>query len=255
MITTFLQGGLGNYLFQIATAYSHSLDMGTDCVFNENSAVRIHRPIAVYKDNILRNVKFSNSIQCDVNYYEHTCGFQYSELPKEKSLHLDGYYQTEKYFNHRRNDILELFKPKDEHVKYITEKYGDLNNTCSIHVRRGDYLLKQSHHPVCSLDYYRNAISMIPKGVRFIVLSDDIEWCKNNFLGDDFTFVENELDYIDVYIMSMCDHNIIANSTFSWWGAWLNNNPNKMVVAPIKWFGTNKNLNTKDIIPKKWMKI
>lgn len=255
MITTYLQGGLGNYLFQIAVAHVHALDMGTDSVFSESKAVRIHRPISVYKDNILRNVKFVSGDLGGTKYYEHLYGFNYHELPKESNLYLDGYYQTEKYIKHRRDEILELFSPREEDLEYIKKKYGDLSNTCSIHIRRGDYVEKQAHHPVCSLDYYRESITMLPEGIKFLIFSDDIPWCKNNFHGDSFVFIENELDYIDLYIMSMCSHNIIANSTFSWWGAWLNDYEDKKVIAPKTWFGPSKNLNTEDIIPKNWIKI
>ena len=90
---------------------------------------------------------------------------------------------------------------------------------------------------------------------NFIIFSDDIKWCKNNFIGDKFTFIEGEKDYIDLWLMSLCNHNIIANSSFSWWGAWLNQNPNKKVIAPINWFGPEKKLNPKDIYCKNWIKI
>lgn len=255
MITTYLQGGLGNYLFQIAVAHVHALDMGTDSVFSESNAVRVHRPISAYKDNILRNVKFVNSNLGGVKYFEHLKGFNYHELPKSDNLFLNGYYQTEKYIKHRRKEVVELFSPREEDITYINEKYGDLSDTCSIHIRRGDYVNNQNHHPVCSLGYYRSAVSMLPEGTKFLIFSDDIPWCKNNFHGDSFIFVENELDYIDLYLMSMCSHNIIANSTFSWWGAWLNNNKDKMVISPSKWFGVAKHLDTSDIIPENWVKI
>ena len=88
-----------------------------------------------------------------------------------------------------------------------------------------------------------------------LVFSDDIDWCKGVFRGDRFTFIEGEKDYIDLYIMSQCKNNIIANSTFSWWGAWLNKNKNKKIVAPKKWFGSLISHNTKDLIPKEWIKV
>jgi len=228
--------------------------MGTDCSFNENKATTIHLPLRVYKDNILRNVTFTNSdIVCNDEYHEQ--GFSHNELPKTNDLYLNGYYQSEKYFNHRRDNILELFKPRDSDTEYIKNKYGDLTNTCSIHVRRGDYLIKQQYHPVCDLEYYTEAITKLPKDTKFLVFSDDISWCKSNFIGESFTFIENELDYIDLHIMSMCNHNIIANSTFSWWGAWLNNSVGKVVITPKQWFGSAKALDTTDIIPENWITI
>jgi hypothetical protein len=103
------------------------------------------------------------------------------------------------------------------------------------------------------MDYYRNAIAEFSDDTRFLVFSDDIQWCKENFKGDNFHFIEGEKDYVDLYLMSLCNNNIIANSSFSWWGAWLNNTPNKKVIAPKQWFGKAKQLNTKDLIPETWI--
>jgi len=255
MVTTYLQGGLGNYMFQIAVAQVLGKEINSDTIFNESKATTIHRPLSVYKDNILRKIKLTNNDVEPPNIYEEN-GFEYKEIPKKDNVLLSGYFQSEKYFLKHENYIRELFEPRKEDVKYIIEKYGNLHNTCSIHVRRGDYVKQTQHHPVCSLQYYKEAINKIPKETNFLIFSDDIEWCKKNFQENKFTFIEKELDYIDMYIMSMCENNIIANSTFSWWGAWLNNNKNKIVVAPKFWFGVAKqNLNTKDIIPSKWIKI
>ena len=94
-----------------------------------------------------------------------------------------------------------------------------------------------------------------PPKTKFLIFSDDITWCKKNFIGDSFIFIENEVDFIDMYLMSMCINNIIANSTFSWWGAWLNKNKNKKIISPINWFGPAKPLNIRDVIPHNWVKI
>ena len=90
---------------------------------------------------------------------------------------------------------------------------------------------------------------------NFLIFSDDIVWCKNNFVGDKFIFIEGEEDYIDLWLMSLCNHNIIANSSFSWWGAWLNKNNNKTVIAPKNWFGPNKKLDPTDLYCKDWLVI
>ena len=182
-------------------------------------------------------------------------GFGYSELPLSDNVLLSGYFQTEKYFKHRRDEIIELFRPTEEQLTYIWGKYGNLKNTCSIHVRRGDYVKQPGNHPVCSPQYYQEAIQRMSSDTNFLIFSDDTPFCKQIFIGDSFIFIENELDYIDMYIMSMCTNNIIANSTFSWWGAWLNNNKNKVVISPSVWFGVDKPLNTNDIIPQEWVKI
>jgi hypothetical protein len=230
MVTTYLQGGLGNYMFQIAAAHTLSLDVSGTTLFNESKATRIHRPLSFYKDNIFRKINFTNEDVEPPTYQEG--GFEYAELPLSDNVLLSGYF-----------------------IKYIKDKYGDLNNTCSIHVRRGDYVVQPGHHPVCSPQYYQQSVMRMPEGTKFLIFSDDIPFCKEVFKGDSFIFIENELDYMDMYIMSMCTNNIIANSTFSWWGAWLNNNENKVVIAPSVWFGVAKQLNTKDIIPNEWIKI
>lgn len=254
MVTTYLQGGLGNYMFQIAAAKSLSIDLDCDVIFNESKATTVHQPIHTYKDNIFRNIKFTNE---DVNtkLTHQEIGFEYNEIPMVDDVLLSGYFQSEKYFIKNKDKIKEVFKPSDNDKKYIKDRYGDLTNTCSIHIRRGDYISQQQNHPLCKESYYEEALKYIPKGTKFLVFSDDIKWCENIFKGDSFIFVENELDYMDMYIMSMCKHNIIANSTFSWWGAWLNNNKNRIVIAPSIWFGVSKQLNTKDIIPNGWIKI
>jgi len=125
--------------------------------------------------------------------------------------------------------------------------------TVSLHIRRGDYLRTQDHHPVCSLDYYMDALSKFrDKEYKFIVFSDDVDWCRNNF-NEDFIFTEGNTDYEDMWLMSLCDHNIIANSSFSWWGAWLNDNPNKRVIAPKKWFGPSySNWKLDDLFCNDW---
>ena len=140
----------------------------------------------------------------------------------------------------------------------IQNKYGEVlnQNTCSIHVRRGDYLNLSEHHPLCDIEYYKDAMEHMPNDTVYLVFSDDISWCKENFLGDNYIFIEDNSDIFDLYLMSLCHNNIIANSSYSWWGAWLNNNKNKIVVSPKMWFGPAKvGLDTKDVHCKNWIKI
>jgi hypothetical protein len=117
-------------------------------------------------------------------------------------------------------------------------------------------LLSKDHHPICDIQYYQNAIDNFDNDVIFLVFSDDINYAKKTFTENKYTIIENEKDYIDLYLMTMCKSNIIANSSFSWWGAWLNNNTNKKVIAPKKWFGESlKENNIKDLIPENWICI
>jgi hypothetical protein len=255
MVTASLMGGLGNYMFQISTAFSLSLDNNDDCVFDVNDVFSPHKSVSSYEGNILRNVTFSNNVISTTTYREPT--FQYSPIPYNTKLRLSGYFQSEKYFTHNRNHIISLFSIDGDSMDIITSKYGGLlsGTTCSIHVRRGDYLKLPNQHPVCELGYYLESISLIGDGVDFLIFSDDIPWCKENFKGDKFTFIDGNKDYIDMWLMSLCDHNIIANSSFSWWGAWLNTNSNKIIITPHKWFGSYLPHNTKDLTPKKWIKL
>tara|TARA_R110000851_G_scaffold48370_5_gene117009 strand:- start:350 stop:1114 length:765 start_codon:yes stop_codon:yes gene_type:complete len=254
MITTYLQGGLGNYMFQIAAAHSLSLELGTTTLFSETNSTTVHRPLSTYKNNIFRKINFTyNDVEHPTVHQE--VGFGYGHIPRVNDMMLSGYFQTEKYFTNNCEEVRELFGPTTEQINYIGNKYGDLSNTCSIHVRRGDYITQPGNHPPCSPQYYQEAMVKMPEGTKFLIFSDDIPFCKEVFTGESFIFVENEVDYIDMYIMSLCTNNIIANSTFSWWGAWLNKNGNKVVIVPSVWFGVDKQLDTKDIIPSEWVKI
>lgn len=259
-----LQGGIGNYLFQIAAAYAYSIDYSKEFSLSNQGAVKVHGDISSYSDTLLHNISFNN-----VNF-PYTMAvekdFHYSKIQNiDGSVMLSGYFQSEKYFKNHDSDIRKLFSyPTDIYNSFI-KRFDRKNNisilndnTCSIHVRRGDYLNLQDHHPTQKMDYYREAISKMDSDTRFVVFSDDIEWCKENFTEDmgDFIFASKNADYIDLALMKSCKNNIICNSTFSWWGAWLNDNSEKIIIAPSKWFGkaySNKNIN--DIYCKDWIKI
>ena len=253
-----LMGGLGNIMFQIASAYSVSIRDNKEMICDTRDMMIPHKPYTFYTDNIFRKVNFSNSLSNLKHIGE--CGFHYCQIPNiDGNVKLVGHFQSEKYFIDHRNELLELFEIDNETNTRLLEKYGDILNkdTCSIHIRRGDYLGLQNHHPIQPIEYYQRAIQIVGKEKHFLVFSDDIEWCKENF---DFlpskTFISGNHDYEDLYLMSMCQNNIIANSTFSWWGAWLNKNENKQVIIPSKWFGiSNSHLNTNDLYCDKWIKL
>ena len=244
MISCKLYGGLGNYLFQIGAMYSLSNNVG----FDIKKTYQVHNNITTYLSNILRKVNFT-SINVSNIYFEPQ--FNYTPLPTRDNILFDGYFQSEKYLD--RELILDLYSIDKDSFNYINSKYSNiLPNSVSVHVRRGNYLTRQDRHPVQNINYYNTALAEFTECDNILVFSDDIKWCKENFVGDKFTFIEGEADYIDLWLMSLCNHNIIANSSFSWWGAWLNQNPSKKVIAPKIWFGPNKKLNTKDIIPLNW---
>jgi hypothetical protein len=168
------------------------------------------------------------------------------------SIIVSGAYALN-YFKQYRHNILNLFEIDDSTKNYLTEKYSDIQfeNTCSIHVRRGNYVERQHFHPLQTVDYYKRAISIIGEKTLFLIFSDDIDWCKSNLdFIENKIFISGNLDYQDLYLMSMCNHNIIANSSFSWWAAFLNSNC-KVVLAPKYWAAHNANLNlwsTKEVV-------
>lgn len=183
---------------------------------------------------------------------------------KNGGTHYFGYWQTENYFIHNRQKILEIFrfdeKKLSTHSKELSEKICN-QSSVSIHIRRGDYLAehnKRLYGGICTKDYYAKAIKMIQEKVQdanFYVFSDDVEWVKNNMLIPNCTYVDwnkGKDSWQDMFLMSKCKHNIIANSTFSWWGAWLNENPDKIVICPSRFININQK---SDIIPYGWNRI
>lgn len=181
----------------------------------------------------------------------------------EKYVYIDGYFQSEKYFDECQNEIRKTFKFS---VQNLSEDNKSLlseiekHNTVSIHIRRGDYINLSKYKGICDYEYYRKAIRYISDRVdnpRFIVFSNDMKWCRRNF-DNKYIYVDwnqGKDSYIDMYLMSKCKHNIIANSSFSWWGAWLNTHGEKSItIAPKKWLNTVDE-SEMDIIPDRWVKV
>ena len=167
---------------------------------------------------------------------------------------LYGFFQTEKYFKHCAEEVRTNFKFKDEIInecKEIVDDYFD--NPIALHIRRGDFLINSDNHYNQSLDYYEEALNKFDLKRQVIIFSDDPKWCmaQELFSSDRFIVSESAGPYHDLYLMSRCSDFIIANSTFSWWGAWLGNGGR--VIAPNKWFGPNNaHLNTKDLYCEHW---
>jgi hypothetical protein len=260
MIVSKLQGGLGNQLFQWAYALNLSIEHKTTFFIDISS---YNNQIGITQRSFSLN-KFKNlnlniydgqkinplvTISDDFNYKN----FLYYEF---LNYYLNGYWQSEKYFKANEKTIKkELSINEDDKLK-ILSKYPQLEkNSISLHIRRTDYVNQQHNHPVQTIEYYKNALDFIGEYNYLLIFSDDINWCKENLQFSNMIFIENNDEITDMQIMSLCKNNIIANSSFSWWGAWLNNNPNKKVIAPTKWFGESLNLNTSDIIPDNWIKL
>ena len=255
-----MQGGLANNLFQIACAYAYSLKHNKELIISNQKFGISHNSLDMYKENFLKKINLvsDKNFQCFKVYNEPQ--FNFSEIPYiEGDVYLDGYFQSEKYFSDYENEIRNLLS-YTENTNLIKEKYKNEleKNTCSVHVRRGDYLKYPNHHPVQSINYFMKGIRQMPDDSLFLVFSDDISWCKENLpnIEDKFVFIEENKDYEDLLLMSLCKNNIISNSSFSWWGAWLNENKDKKVIAPSKWFGAaNNHNNTIDLYCDKWIKI
>jgi hypothetical protein len=173
---------------------------------------------------------------------------------------LQGYFQTEKYFKHIEHQIRDEFTFVDDILEPCKEMVGTLDNPIALHVRRGDYVINSENHFNLPLEYYEAALKHFDDDRNVIVFSDDPKWCHGQsiFSDDRFIISENTDNRVDLCLMSLCNDFIIANSTYSWWGAWLSSNKNKKVIAPVQWFGKTgytKDHDTKDLIPETWMRI
>jgi hypothetical protein len=261
MISARLLGGLGNIMFQVAAieALAKRQPQDVDVVFSSadhRAPVGNHANVGIYVDNFFGLINIIEEPIVGLGSYTEP-RFEFNELPFIDNTVYNGHYQSEKYFLDCSDHIHTLFYPSAEDEEYILGKYSNINfsSATSLHVRRADYVKLSDIHPPCSLEYYESALSSLGVlGGDVLVFSDDIEWCKSNIgtMNYNFNYIENEFNYIDMYMMSFCKNNIIANSSFSWWGAWLNENVDKNVIAPINWFGDKAGHDISDLIPKEW---
>jgi hypothetical protein len=255
MIGSFIQGGLGNQLFQIAAGVSLAIKTHTDfaVIEGQHHLPLAGSPIKTYRDNILRGIKSRSQYEFSNCNTFREVGHGYKKLPLDPNLFLHGYFQSVKYFEEYTKEILDLFSctPKIDEIIYTKYPFLKGENVTSLHIRRGDYLKFPNIHPVPDISYYYKALDLISDKGKVIVFSDDIEWCKENLKGD-FIFSKFEEDYLDLYTMSKCHHHIMANSSFSWWGAWLSQTEG-MVIYPKIWFGGNGPDTSKDIPLESWI--
>lgn len=253
MVTFNPAGRFGNWFMEAATALAyalrHDLDFTTPKQDNRDKFWNPTYCHHLYNENWNPNLE-------EVRLWEN--GHQYQELPfeeswRDKNIVIEGYRQSEKYFIDFRDEVLSLFGFKWELKPGIV----------SIHIRRGDYLTITGKHILYSIEYMRKATSIFyNKGYdHFKVFSDDINWCKEEFSKPDFgafniEFSTNTNEIDDVVEMSCCEHHINSSSTFAWAAAWLNRNPDKIVLTPVDWFQPGwMNMDTSHIIPKTWIKI
>lgn len=263
-VTIEVMGGLGNQLFQIFTLISYAIKYNKKFYIENRKASNINRPF--YWDNILQAMKPFIREPVNVPIYQER-QFSYKELLNIKSkFKLYGYFQSHKYFYDKSETIIKMlgFNEMKKKIDF------DPKNKVSLHFRIGDYINIQNCHPVQKISYYENCIKQLIKDTKkdnweiiyFYEISDEktidkhINHLKNMFNNIVFTPVNHKLsDWEQMLTMSLCQHNIIANSTFSWWGAYLNNNDN-IVYYPNTWFGeTFKDKNVVDLFPIEWKKI
>lgn len=183
--------------------------------------------------------------------------FKYQEVQinTSKNLYFNGYWQNQKYFEKNKEEILKSFLPSLSIENGLRSIIPKNNNSISLHVRRTDYLTSNGFHHTQSFQYYKDAVERIGDYDKIYVFSDDLSWCKNNLDFKNMVFVEGNDEVIDLWLMSYCKNNIIANSSFSWWSVWLNKNHDKKIIVPKKWFGDWVKIDTSEIILDKWIVI
>ena len=258
-----MNGGLGNQLFQYATARSLSLDKNSDFLMNLSFYNREYVKNLAHVDFKLNhfNVDFNKQIEeGDINKYDNVqkiveplSSQNFSEFidfsKYAGNIHLIGFWQNEKYFKHNQEIIkkeLQVITPPNKKNQKLLDEISESNAIC-ISFRRGDYLdpIYLANFGMCTEEYYKNAINFITKKVKnpvFFTFSDDVEWIENN-IDLNFPTVPVNINGVgdeheELRLMMACKHYILANSSFSWWGAWLSNNPHKYVIAPTPWFNT-----------------
>ena len=284
MIIMEIKGGLGNQMFQYALGYKLTL-LGKTVKYDISSYIMkgqfprklelslfdLKLPIATEKELI--HMGCGNSIWGKICrkggwgknriYTEDIDKGYQSSLFLMDDIYLDGYWQSEKYFKDIRTDILNIYKIPDSFYRENEDLLTEIEqtNSVSLHVRRGDYLSDQNkkiYGGICTRYYYESALEIVRqklKDIKIYIFTDDPQWVKTNFADKDAVVVEVNIkknNAFDLFLMSKCKANIIANSSFSWWGAWLNQNTDKIVVSPGKWFN---NHDIADVVCEEWLTV
>jgi len=236
-------GRLGNQMFQYSFLYNAGKKTGFEIGFDHSKNPQIASIFKLDAKNSDRVIQKNIAIEKnDFGYFDTTT------VPDGTDF--IGYFQNERYANEQETDLRKIFTFKDEtqekcykFVKEFKEKVG--KKLVSIHVRRGDYLNIPDAFVLADLKYYTNALDKIGKDSFCVIFTDDKKWCTENFKHIP-NIIMNNNEEMDMCLMSMCDDNIICNSSFSWWGSWLNENLDKQIIAPSKWFNNG---------PKNWQQI
>jgi hypothetical protein len=287
-----LQGGLGNQMFQYAFGLAISNKLNTPLYldlsfFKQNHGLTprkyeldlFNNSINIAGDKLVSRFLHPGFVQkvfkkMGINnstiYRENSLRFSDAVFEVKPPAYFEGFFQSEQYFSVVGQLIRKNFTFKsslNKKSQIIADELTHQANTVSIHIRRGDYVSSTAAnhlHGVCSVNYYQNAIALIKDKIKdpvFYFFSDDPEWVAQHLLPvvANATLVQHNHDadsWQDLALMSKCKHHIIANSSFSWWGAWLNPSKEKIVIAPATWFSTKTDyLDPQDLIPKSWIQI
>lgn len=288
MIITKIMGGLGNQMFEYAIARSMAQRNNDIFKLDISYYSKPKQELRTYELNLF-NIDETIATEQEYNKLRRRKGFLFnitkavnalmnrqSFYRKEKedalfdeevynlkgNIYLDGYWQNEKYFKEIREQLIEDFTPKSDISEKAQGYLKDIENTnsVSLHIRRGDYIsdpTANNFHGVTNIEYYNRAVDYVNDQVSepvYYIFSDDIAWCKNNFdFLENKIFVDDTSSAIDdLELMKRCKHNIIANSSFSWWAAWLNENSNKIVITPKVWFSAKIDLH---LAPEEWIRL
>jgi hypothetical protein len=255
--TAHLMGGLGNQMFQIANATCQGWKNGIKSKFKPISFTPMQacQPTK-YINNIFRNIEFSNDIP---NTKRLSCSWEYHEILTswETSIEFFGYFQSNKNFLGYDSNIKDLFSPTKEFINKINVLYPEIQNTntLSLHIRRGDYKSISNVLPIIDKSYIDESINQNGNYDVLFIFSDDIEWVKNNLSYPNQIIISDLEDYEQLWMISMCKNNIMSNSSFSWWGSFLNKNEGRKSYVPSVWFGPDGEKNFQDIYLEEWIKI
>jgi len=277
MIIVKLSGGLGNQMFQYVAGRSLANRLKTNIYLNlsfyrqsftsdkvtprEYELDCFKLEATILSDFQLKIIHYLTKLNLLKIYHESGLDYNSDFTSQRGNLVIDGYWQSEKYFSNISTSVRNDFDFKHALNKGAAINLAEINksNSISAHIRRSDYVSNTNAnktHGLCSVDYYQKAIKYIAaKTIKphIFIFSDDIPWCRENLhFPHPTTYISNNKNWEDLKLMSACKHNVIANSSFSWWGAWLNENKNKLVIAPSKWFADIQ-INPKDRFPKDWI--
>lgn len=294
MIVIKLQGGLGNQMFQYAAAKSLALYSGKtlvlDLSFLEQNIEAYdgftprNYELSIFNHNDIIFTNYSTSLKNSIykllsriwsfflkgkadNYVELNIRYDSKFFSTNFPVFISGFFQSEKYFKQFSSEIFKIFQfPKIKSFE-LDNVLAEIqkSQSVSIHIRRGDFVNSfkaNSYHGVCDISYYNNSIIKINELIgtcNYFFFSDDIVWTKQNFKNIPNSFFVDSRSlptWCDMFLMTQCNHNIVANSSYSWWGAWLNQNKQKVVIAPQNWFADNEmNSQIDDLIPREWIKL